>query len=70
VRVTSDSHFGRIRTRLALERTLMAWVRTRVALIGASEIMRCQWDSTGGSKLDAMVAFLFPSEKRGDTQRY
>jgi putative membrane protein len=34
VRTTSDSHFGWIRTRLALERTLMAWVRTGVALIG------------------------------------
>jgi putative membrane protein len=34
VRVTSDSHFGWLRTRLALERTLMAWVRTGVALIG------------------------------------
>jgi inner membrane protein YidH len=31
VRVTSDSHFGWIRTRMALERTLMAWVRTGVA---------------------------------------
>src|SRR5271154_4224556 len=34
VRTTSDSHFGWIRTRMALERTLMAWVRTSVALIG------------------------------------
>ncbi|HME38646.1 MAG TPA: DUF202 domain-containing protein [Steroidobacteraceae bacterium] len=34
VRVTSDSHFAWIRTRMALERTLMAWVRTSVALIG------------------------------------
>jgi putative membrane protein len=34
VRITSDSHFAWVRTRLALERTLMAWVRTGVALIG------------------------------------
>jgi len=34
VRVTSDSHFAWLRTRMALERTLMAWVRTSVALIG------------------------------------
>jgi putative membrane protein len=34
VRVTSDSHFGWIRTRLALERTLMSWMRTSVSLIG------------------------------------
>ena len=34
VRVTSDSHFSWIRTRLAIERTLMAWVRTATALIG------------------------------------
>src|SRR6201995_2613447 len=34
VRVTSDSHFGWIRTRLSLERTMMSWVRTATALIG------------------------------------
>ncbi|MGO9931723.1 MAG: YidH family protein [Steroidobacteraceae bacterium] len=34
VRITSDSHFGWIRTRMALERTLMAWIRTGLALIG------------------------------------
>jgi putative membrane protein len=34
VRVTSDSHFGWIRTRLSLERTMMAWLRTATALIG------------------------------------
>ena len=34
VRVTADSHFGWIRTRLSLERTMMAWVRTATALIG------------------------------------
>lgn len=34
VRVTSDSHFAWIRTRLAVERTMMSWVRTSTALIG------------------------------------
>ena len=34
VRVTADSHFAWIRTRLSVERTLMSWLRTAVALIG------------------------------------
>jgi putative membrane protein len=34
VRVTSDSHFAWLRTRMALERTLMAWLRTAVSMIG------------------------------------
>ncbi|HET9446016.1 MAG TPA: DUF202 domain-containing protein [Steroidobacteraceae bacterium] len=34
VRVSADSHFGWLRTRLSVERTLMSWVRTSVALIG------------------------------------
>lgn len=34
VRPTSDSHFGWIRTRLNLENTMMAWLRTSVSLIG------------------------------------
>src|SRR5215475_9132618 len=34
VRVTSDSHFSWVRTRLSLERTMMAWQRTATALIG------------------------------------
>lgn len=34
VRVTSDSHFGWVRTRLSLERTMMSWIRTATALIG------------------------------------
>src|SRR5215468_7111176 len=34
VRATADSHFGWIRTRLSVERTMMAWQRTATALIG------------------------------------
>jgi putative membrane protein len=34
VKVTSDSHFGWLRTRLSLERTMMSWLRTATALIG------------------------------------
>ena len=34
VRVTSDSHFSWVRTRLSLERTMMSWIRTAVSLIG------------------------------------
>jgi putative membrane protein len=34
VKATSDSHFAWLRTRLSLERTLMAWLRTAAALIG------------------------------------
>lgn len=34
VRVTADSHLAWIRTRLAVERTMMAWLRTAVSLIG------------------------------------
>ena len=34
VRVTADSHFSWVRTRLSLERTMMSWLRTATALIG------------------------------------
>ena len=34
VRVTADSHFGWLRTRFALENTMMAGLRTAVSLIG------------------------------------
>ncbi len=34
VRATASDHFAWVRTRLALERTMMAWLRTAVALIG------------------------------------
>ena len=34
VRTTSDSHFGWLRSRLSVERSMMSWQRTAVALIG------------------------------------
>jgi putative membrane protein len=34
VRLTPEAHFAWLRTRLALERTLMSWMRTATALIG------------------------------------
>ena len=34
VNATAQSHFAWLRTRLAVERTLMAWLRTAVSLIG------------------------------------
>jgi putative membrane protein len=34
VRATAADHFAWVRTRLALERTIMSWLRTAVALIG------------------------------------
>ncbi len=34
VHVTAESHFAWVRTRLAVERTMMAYMRTSVALIG------------------------------------
>jgi putative membrane protein len=33
-RATADSHFSWLRTRMSVERTLMSWVRTAVAMIG------------------------------------
>ncbi|MFL5336047.1 MAG: YidH family protein [Geminicoccaceae bacterium] len=32
--MTSDSHFAWLRTRLAVERTLLSWIRTAASLIG------------------------------------
>ena len=34
VRIGADTHFGWLRTRMSVERTLMSWVRTAVSLIG------------------------------------
>jgi len=43
VRVTADSHFAWVRTRLSLERTMMSWQRTAVALMGLGfAIVQCR----------------------------
>ena len=34
LRTTADSHFSSIRTRLSLERTILSWERTAIALLG------------------------------------
>ena len=34
VKVTADSHFAWLRTQLALETTMLAWIRTAVSMIG------------------------------------
>ncbi len=34
VKVAAETHFAWMRTRMAVERTILAWVRTAVALIG------------------------------------
>jgi putative membrane protein len=34
VKATANDHFSWLRTRLSVERTMMAWVRTAIALIG------------------------------------
>jgi hypothetical protein len=50
VRVTADSHFAWLPTRLALERTMMAWLRTAVSLMRSS--CRC----TGLCETDAWIS--------------
>jgi Domain of unknown function (DUF202) len=50
VRATADSHFGWLRTRLSLERTMMSWLRTAVSLIGfgfAAELSKPLGYATG-----------------------
>jgi putative membrane protein len=34
IKATASDHFAWLRTRLSIERTMMAWVRTAIALIG------------------------------------
>jgi putative membrane protein len=50
VNATADSHFAWLRTRLAVERTMMAWVRTAVALIGFGFTIVQFFERLGGMK--------------------
>ena len=56
VRTTADSHFAWLRTRLAVERTMMAWVRTAVALIGFGFTIVQFFERLGGMSDVAVAA--------------
>jgi putative membrane protein len=57
VRVTADSHFGWIRTRLSVERTMMSWLRTATALIGFGFVI-VQFFERLGQTPEARSAYL------------
>ena len=38
VKVAAESHFAWMRTRLAVERTILAWIRTAVSLIALETV--------------------------------
>ena len=48
VRATASDHFAWMRTRLAIERTMMAWARTGVSLIGFGFTIVQFYDRLGG----------------------
>lgn len=54
VQASASSHFAWIRTRMSLERTLMAWVRTATALIGFGFTIVSFFDQL--KKMDASAA--------------
>ncbi len=62
VKLTSDSHFSWIRTRLSLERTLMSWVRTATALIGFGFTIVQFFERFG--HMDGIAAAARPSAPR------
>jgi len=62
VRVTADTHFGWLRTRLSLERTLMSWMRTATALIGFGFAIVQYLDRLGQSP--GAKSALFPDAPR------
>ena len=62
VRATSDSHFSWLRTRLSLDRTLMAWERTATALIGFGFTIVQFFERLGG--MEAVAPALRPQAAR------
>ena len=62
VRATASDHFAWLRTRLSLERTLMAWVRTAVSLIGFGFTIVQFFDRLGS--LPGAAAARFPDAPR------
>jgi putative membrane protein len=62
VRATADSHFSWLRTRLSVERTLMSWVRTAVALIGFGFTIVQFFDRMKG--LPGVASARFPDAPR------
>ena len=49
VRVTAESHFAWLRTRLSVERTMMSWIRTAVSLIGFGFAIQQFFERLGGT---------------------
>ena len=60
VKTTADSRFAGIRTRLSLERTMMSWVRTAIALIGFGFTIVQFFDRFGADQASRpLAAFYF-----------
>lgn len=59
---TAGDHFAWLRTRMALERTLMAWVRTSVAMIGFGFTIVQFFDKLGG--MEGVAAAARPQAPR------
>jgi putative membrane protein len=62
IAANANSHFAFIRTRLALERTMMAWVRTATALIGFGFTIVQFFERLGG--MEGVSGALLPSAPR------
>ena len=62
VRSTSDSHFAWLRTKFAVDRTFMAWLRTSVSLIGFGFTIVQFFERF--SSIDRVRNAVFPSAPR------